>query len=174
MAPKDYVSRGRAKKAKAPEPTTPLPWLRIGITLALVAGFAAFLWSIKDRAETAPSQSADQPRVEEALPEIPEEEWEFMTLLPDTTVEVEVPEEEASDVRYLMQCGSFRTLQQAEAMKAKIAFQGLESQIKASNGKNGLWHRVVLGPYETKRSAERDRHKLQRSSITTCRIWLWN
>ena len=51
---------------------------------------------------------------------------------------------------------------------------GLESQVRSSEGKNGLWYRVILGPYETKRAAERDRHKLQRAKIYGCAIWNWN
>lgn len=173
MAPKDYVGRGQAKQAPPP-PRPPFPWIRLTITLVLVIGFVGFLWYIQDakkeevqKAQATPSKSTTP------LPDKPEEEWEFMKILPDpnTTVEVEVPEEQVSDKTYVMQCGSFRKVEQAEAMRAKIAFQGLEAAVKASNGSNGIWHRVVLGPYNSKRDAERHRHKLQRADITTCRIW---
>lgn len=173
MAPKDYVKRGQTKK-QAPPPRAPFPWIRLGITLILIIGFIAFLWHIKDeKAEVVEQQKPQQAKEEAPLPEAPEEKWEFMKILPDpdTTVEVDVPEQQGSDKTYIMQCGSFRKKEQAEAMRAKIAFQGLESKVKATNGKNGLWHRVVLGPYTSKRQGERDRHKLQKASITTCRIW---
>ncbi|AWL10685.1 hypothetical protein HMF8227_00177 [Saliniradius amylolyticus] len=175
MAHKDYVSRGKAKQSPPPKP--PVPWMRIIITLALIIGFATFLWFIKDNApEPAPgsTQSTDRRQQPEPLPEPPEEEWEFIETLPNRTVEVETPEIETSDVPWLMQCASFKQRPQAEEMRAKIAFAGLEAQIRATNGSNGLWYRVILGPYESKRNAERDRHRLQDVNINTCQIWHWN
>lgn len=173
MAPKDYVKRGQAKK-QVQQPSTPFPWIRLSITLILIIGFVAFLWHIKDeKAEVVEQPKPVQIQEDDPLPEAPEEKWEFMKILPDpnTTVEVEVPEQETSNKKYIMQCGSFRKIAQAEAMRATIAFQGLESKVNTTEGKNGVWHRVVLGPYTSKRQGERDRHKLQKASITTCRIW---
>lgn len=178
MAQKDYVARGQSKKQAPPPPQASLPWLRIVITLALVAGFGYFLWSIKGQAPQ--QQTAQQPTVTKAqteesqLPEIPEEEWEFIKSLPEYTVEIEQKEQEDSGVRYLMQCGSFRKQSQAEELKARIAFQGLEAQVRASQGTSGLWYRVILGPLESKRVAETNRHTLQRAKINGCKIWNWN
>ena len=178
MAPKDYVSRGRASKkaqAPAPAPKPALPWIRIVITLGLVAGFGYFLWSIKDNAQTAPVVSTQQQASEQdPLPELEDEVWDYPYILSDSEVQVEVEEQQLSSKPYLMQCGSFRQKGQADEMKAKIAFQGLEAQVRSSEGKNGLWYRVILGPYLSKRQAEVDRHKLRRIDITTCRIWYWN
>jgi cell division protein FtsN len=175
MAHKDYVARGRKPKAKAPPPKQALPWLRIIITLGLLIGFAFALWSIKDKASKPPAV-VDEKFVanEEALPDIPEEEWDFIKSLPEYTVEIEEQDEQVSDKRYLMQCGSFRARDQAESMKAKIAFQNLEAQVRPSDGKSGRWYRVILGPYYSKRRAEKHRHTLQRIDITTCKIWNWN
>ncbi|MFT5838082.1 MAG: cell division protein FtsN [Flavobacteriales bacterium] len=178
MAHKDYVARGRSKKTTSPESKPSLPWLRIVITLALVAGFSYFLWSIKG---TAPKNKSDEIVIteqaqnkEDTLPDIPEEEWEFIKILPETTVEIEKKEQDQTIVRRLMQCGSFRKNAQAEELRAKIAFQGLEAQVKSSKGTSGLWYRVILGPYDSKRVAEKDRHTLQRAQIIGCKIWNWN
>ncbi len=70
-----------------------------------------------------------------------------------------------------MQCGSFRKRDQAEQLEARIAFTGLQAEVRETEGKNGLWYRVVLGPYQGKRSADRDRHLLQDNKIEGCRIW---
>ena len=177
MAHKDYVSRGRSKKAAPPPPQKTLPWFRLILTLALVAGFAVFLYSIKGNAPTSAVSQSEIPAEPEqpvVLPEVEEEEWEFFEMLPQQSVTVEEKEQEVSNKRYLMQCASFRDKQQAEEMKARIAFQGLEPQVRASQGSSGLWYRVILGPYQLKRNAERDRHTLQRASINGCKIWLWN
>jgi cell division protein FtsN len=175
MAHKDYVARGRKTKQAPPPPKRALPWLRIIITLALLGGFAFLLWSIKDKAaDPVTTRQQAAPHEVDVLPDIPEEEWEFIRSLPEYTVEIEGEDQQLSDKRYLMQCGSFRVKAQAEQMKAKIAFQGLEAQVRPSDNSSGRWHRVILGPYASKRLAETHRHSLQRIKITTCKIWNWN
>ncbi|MGS2719402.1 SPOR domain-containing protein [Paraglaciecola aestuariivivens] len=181
MAQKDYVARGRSKKTAPPPPKPKLPWVRIVITLALLAGFAYFLWSISGQASDpatdepiVKSEASTQKTPQNPLPEIPEEEWEFIKTLPEYTVEIEQKQQDAPTVRRLMQCGSFRTENQALELKAKIAFQGLEAQVRSSQGSSGLWYRVILGPYDSIRVAEKDRHTLQRARINGCKIWNWN
>ncbi|WP_299075031.1 SPOR domain-containing protein [uncultured Paraglaciecola sp.] len=183
MAHKDYVARGRSKKPAPPPAKISLPWLRIIITLTLVAGFGYFLWSIKGSAPenqsneqtTVKSTSGAQTSNEEnSLPEIPEEEWEFIKSLPEFTVEIEHKEQDQPTVRRLIQCGSFRKNHQAQELKARIAFQGLEAQVRSSKGSSGIWYRVILGPYDSKRGAEKDRHTLQRAKVNGCKIWNWN
>lgn len=174
MAHNDYVARGRSKKSAPPPPKPTLPWPRIVITVGLLAAFGYFLWSIKGSAPDTPP-AAKQPSAaqdKDALPDMPKEEWEFITSLPEYTVEVEVEEQAKSSVRYLMQCGSFKLDSQAQELKAKIAFQGLEAQVRRSQGSE--WSRVILGPYDSKRHAETDRHQLQKSKINGCVIWNWN
>lgn len=190
MSQRDYVSRGRApqKKQKNKKTTSnarnnagPLPaktvsWVAVGVVLALLVGFAYFLWSIKDNVEPDGVQPlAKKPvAVEDELPELPQEEWEYIKTLPGYEVEVDVAQQVKSDKRYLMQCASFKTRAQAEEMRAKIAFQGMEAQIRRSDGDNGEWFRVILGPYDAKRDAERAKHALRKVNITTCQIWFWN
>ncbi|GAC32991.1 SPOR domain-containing protein [Paraglaciecola polaris] len=175
MAHKDYIARGRNPK-KAPEPEKrSLPWVRILVTFALVFGFGYFLWSINNKAEAPAHKKANIPKAQvDPLPDAPKEEWEFIKTLPEYSVEVEIEEREASDKRYLMQCGSFRKQNQAEELKARIAFQGFEAQVRPSEGSSGRWYRVIIGPYESKRLAEKQRHTLQRAKINGCKIWLWN
>lgn len=175
MAQKDYVARGRTKKQAPPPPKHSLPWLRLVITFALVAAFGYFLWSLKDNAPEQTAAIATEAQVdsevEDILPEIPEEEWEFITSLPEYSVEIEDKQQDQPIILRLMQCGSFRKESQAQELKAKIAMQGLESQVKT---KSGRWYRVILGPYKNKRLAEKDRHTLQRAKIIGCKIWNWN
>ncbi|WP_338078273.1 SPOR domain-containing protein [Arsenophonus endosymbiont of Bemisia tabaci] len=56
----------------------------------------------------------------------------------------------------MVQCGSFKNLEQAESVKANLAFSGLESRISSTES----WHRVVLGPYNQEPGEKiRDRAK---------------
>ncbi|SDI38173.1 cell division protein FtsN [Ferrimonas sediminum] len=184
MATRDYAKRGRKPRAKGRKAASKpaFPWLRLVLVIALIGGFGYFLWSIQGASDGQPV--ADTPvavpvtkpkpaKAEPALPEKPQETWEYIETLPEKEVEVEVPKQELGGP-YQMQCGSFRKQSQAEAMKAKIAFMGMESQVRRTTGSNGVWFRVVLGPYERKRVAESERHKVQRGGINGCQIWLWN
>ncbi|MFA3791532.1 SPOR domain-containing protein [Aliiglaciecola sp. SL4] len=196
MAHKDFVKRGQAPKKKpvkkAQQPKR--PWILLFITLILVGGFAYGLWVIshssdsddvvaeqsQQEAQQDKQKSTQKPKVEvkakeqESLPEMPKEEYIYPEELEHGSVEIDRKEQEKSERPYLMQCGSFRQKQQAEKMRAQLALQGLESLVKASEGKNGLWYRVILGPYDYKRDAETDRHVIQRIGIGSCQIWYWD
>jgi cell division protein FtsN len=195
MSTRDYVRRGKppAKKKtavkKRPTPTRNgphVPWLAITLALFGIAGFGWFLYQIDGSAvpppmsqselsgtSPAPVPAAARPASASPQPSPPKEEWQYMKELPQKRIEVELPKTKQETRPYLMQCGSFRTRGQADELKAMIAFQGLSSEVRESNGKNGTWFRVILGPYERKRLAEKDRHILARAKIRTCQIWFW-
>jgi cell division protein FtsN len=190
MANQDYVSRPPAKKTKykrAPKKTVQknntLTFKAKIISILFVLLISAFtygLWVLK----TDPITKTPLPlAVEEVnksktsnnnktLPKPPKEKWTYVEDL--TTKEVEVGQYEVQERGpYKMQCGSFRTQNQAQTLKAQIAFSGLEAQIKAVKGDSGVWHKVFLGPYARKRLAEEDKNKLKRNNINYCQIWLW-
>jgi len=186
MAHQDYVSRSSNKKnnpykkSKGNEKAEtqnnmPVKIKLIGaFTLIAITMFAYFLWSIKDNQANpqAPTKSSTKQIETAELPAPPEEKWTYVDGL--KTKEIEVGEYEVKKTGpYAMQCGSFRSEAQAETLKAQIAFNGISSLIKSAKGKSGLWYKVVLGPYERKRTAEKDKHKLKNNKITGCQIWLW-
>lgn len=150
------------------------------IVLILLSVFAYGLWVLK----TAPSTKTPLPNEKAlhtetskqtkttTLPKPPKEKWSYVKDLENKKIEVGKYEVEEKGP-YQMQCGSFKTPKQAQVLKANIAFAGISSQIRTVEGKNGTWHKVVLGPYERKRLAESDKHKLKRNNINTCQIWLW-
>jgi len=192
MAQKDYVARSQKKKQpprkKKQAPQT-IAWIKVAFAILVVSAFVAGLWYLKDATGDDAIESSENDQVivdgvnvptksmkdeKDPLPVLGEEDWEFIEGLPSYSVEVEVDELPNSDLRYLMQCGSFRKQAQAEELKATIAFQGLESQVLESKGSKGIWFRVVLGPYESKRDAERDRHALRSARINRCQIWNWD
>ena len=145
--------------------------LTIGIILALILlifiGYFVFVEKKPD--PYIVKEEVIIRKKEEKLPEKPESTWEYENNLKGKNVEVDIPKKKVSSLRYQMQCGSFRAKDQAEALKAKIAFKGLASQVK----KTGNWYRVILGPYNRKREAEKDKHFLQRSKIYGCAVWTW-
>jgi hypothetical protein len=174
-------------------------WLKIAISLAIVGLFVFGLYrlnsidadnTVENLDERLENEVGVSPDVNAAtkfdnadsleqveddalapLPVLGEEEWDYIDSLPDYIVEVDATGPLESNKEYIMQCGSFRTQDRAEELRATIAFQGLESRMLTSNGRNGLWYRVVLGPYDRKRDAERHRHQLRTGNVNGCKIW---
>lgn len=176
--PKAQPTRNRTSKSggKAAAKPAAKPWLLITVTSVLIAGFVYFLWFLNQQ---KPVQTTAAPAVarkvdKDELPAKPTEEpYQYIKELENKEVKVEVAEQAESQGPYQMQCGSFRAEHQAEAMKAQIAFVGFSSQIRRTEGSNGVWFRVVLGPYESKRKATADMNRLRQQNINTCRIWNW-
>lgn len=185
MSNHDYISRKPPKKknnnpykgkSAQPAPTSSFKVKLAGVLiLILVGAFAYGLWFLKtDKAtkDPIPTNSTTTVEKEKELPKPPKEKWTYVENL--KTKEIEVGKYEVKESGpYKMQCGSFRTLAQAESLKASMAFVGIESTIQIAQGKNNTWYKVVLGPYTRKREAEQDKHKLRNNKINGCQIWLW-
>ncbi|MEO2268747.1 SPOR domain-containing protein [Pseudoalteromonas pernae] len=175
MAQHDYINRKRPQrgtKKKAP-PKKPFPVFLVSAAVILCAGFGYGLWYIKNNADPeVVEQVKKQPEQQKTVIQKPTTP-EFINEIKEAEIEVEVKEIEQQGP-WVMQCGSFRTYGQAETLKAKIAFAGLVSEIRRTEGSNGVWYKVRLGPYPTKRGAESDKNKLKRQAkIMGCGIWLW-
>ena len=184
MPNKDYIARRPTKKKKnnpykqkAVEQTNNTKTILMIITIILlVAGAAYSLWFLKTSPTTkTPNHSSEIKILDKkaaTLPKPPKVKWQYVDDLKHK--EVEVGEYEVKqNGPYKMQCGSFKTSAQAEALKAKMAFAGIESQIQTAQGKSSIWYKVVLGPYSRKRAAEQEKHKLRNNNINGCQIWLW-
>ncbi len=185
MSNQDYITRTPEKKKKnnpykksAPvaEPKSNIKIKLISVlSVLLIAGFVYGLWFLKTSPITKePTQVETTTPTKKApsLPEPPKEKWTYVENL--KTKEIEVGEYEVKqNGPYRLQCGSFKTTERAETLKATIAFAGLEAAIIKSVGSNGTWYKVVLGPYSRKRLAEQDKHKLRNNSINRCQVLLW-
>lgn len=71
---------------------------------------------------------------------------------------------QAQNQRWIVQCGSFKTIEQAESVKVSLAFAGFESRITPSGG----WNRVVLGPYSNKDNADKTLQRLKGAGVGNC------
>ena len=147
--------------------------------MILIGAFSYGLWSLKTDPSTKTPLVEPIKKVQDKktnnktkeLPKPPKEKWTYVKDL--ATKEIEVGEYKVVEKGpYRMQCGSFKTTERAETLKARIAFAGLEARVKLSKGKNGTWYKVVLGPYPRKRLAEKDKHMLKRNKINYCQILL--
>lgn len=168
------VKKDRRAAPKRPKKSKQgFPFLALTIAL-LLSGFIGYFIFAVEKPEPVKVVTKPAVKKEESLPDKPQPKWQYEESLPSKEVLVDIPEEEVNTRPYQMQCGSFRKQDDAETLKARIAFQGLESTVKkATSKKSGVWYKVILGPYDRKRLAEKERHKLQRAKINGCQIWYW-
>lgn len=74
---------------------------------------------------------------------------------------------------YMMQCGAFRTNDQATSMRLRLSGAGHTAQVSQGQVNGATWYRVVLGPFASKADAEGQRASMQaRHLVENCTIWL--
>jgi cell division protein FtsN len=182
MPQKDYV---RASRPKAPAKKTPgrggrskapataaKPWLLIILTLLTISVFIYGLWFLRQQPVVTPEPVAAPVKVapKDELPPKPQAEpYQYIKELENKEITVEVPQQQRS-VPAVLQCGSFRQQSQAEQMKAQIAFAGIATDVRRTEGTNGVWFRVVAGPYDSRRAATADMNRLRQMGINTCQV----
>jgi cell division protein FtsN len=137
----------------------------VGVAIFVTKGESPFVSKVATPAQpdngssqkTAPSETATAEPTETASPD---KSFDFYKILPST--ESQVTEQEvkqsaatqqpssppAASEKYYLQVGAFKTEQEADNMKAKLALLGLEAVVQTVNAPdNGIWHRVRVGPY---------------------------
>ncbi|MBT5331723.1 MAG: hypothetical protein HOL48_08075 [Porticoccaceae bacterium] len=80
-------------------------------------------------------------------------DFEFYTLLGDIEVDVsdvEVVNPEEDNLIYWLQAASYRDLADAEDMRVSLLLQNMEANVKPFSHEGVLWHRVIVGPYQTR------------------------
>ncbi len=156
------------RRPAAPEPVAPRP--------------ASLESALDDNGETLSRDEveADVEAEVEAEPEEPR--FSFYELLPD--MEVIVPEEEyevepdtepqavVMPGTYILQAGSFQTLDDAERRRAQLGLHGIQSHIQRVTIDDKTWHRVRIGPTDDLDELNMLRSRLRAARIDVLRIRL--
>ena len=72
--------------------------------------------------------------------------------------------------QYFLQVGAFRTADEAEAHRAKLSLQGLQTKVTEREQAGRMVYRVRMGPYERKEDADRQKEKLDAASIESALV----
>ena len=75
------------------------------------------------------------------------------------------PANAADPFDYVIQVGAYRTSNDADAQKAKLALMGLDAKVSERDQAGRTVYRVRLGPFADKAAAERIRTRLEGSGI---------
>jgi len=149
-----------------------------GLACGLGIAFLAWMGGYLPRGDDTPPgmpRGHDEPAIVEAPAETGEARdgaYDFFTVLPE--IEVVVPDREIEQRArdnpgqpatpgggsYVIQVGSFRSGDDADALKARLAMLGMVAEVRTVTVNGETWHRVRLGPFETARAADRARRNL--------------
>jgi len=83
---------------------------------------------------------------------------------PEAAKPAAVAQEKKDEKRWMVQCGSFKGSEQAETVRAQLAFEGFDSRITTNNG----WNRVVIGPIKGKDNADGTLNRLKMAGHSNC------
>ena len=183
MAPRDYKQRPRQSPRKAARQQSPWLYFALGMITGVAASVLVYFNEfvpvplyVAPKATSGAQRVEDKPRTNPNESDAPKPRFEFYTLLPE--MEVAVPDAELkpgpAETRnaptapgtYYLQAGSFRRPEEADKMKANLAFLGLESSIQtvAINGADS-WHRVRIGPFSDLADLNEARRRLLENKI---------
>jgi cell division protein FtsN len=182
---RDYKNTPKPK-GKASQQLPGWAWLLTGLAIGL---FVALLIHLKENMQEkkaglppvvekgvpAEDKAAAKPEPENKTAQRPR--FDFYNLLPE--MEVLVPEQDlakererepAEKVVYYLQVASFRKFEEADRLRAQLAFMNLESHIQRvtvnSRGTDEqTWHRVQVGPFTSAREMDKVRNRLREESM---------
>lgn len=185
---RDYKNTPKSRDKKKAQPVSGWAWLLTGLAIGL---FVALLVYLKDRMPETTVFSTPAPVTDKGRPAEPRAEkkaeektesaqrprFDFYNLLPE--MEVQVPDQEvavererepAEQVTYYLQVASFRRFEEADKLRAQLAFLNLESHIQrvsvtGSNQQGQIWHRVRVGPFSSARAVDKVRSRLREQSM---------
>ena len=171
-ARKPAASKRRKSAGGAQSDAHPLKWYGAGVITGVFLSFMVYLGTLP--AEVATGESAGS--AEEPQETAPRPRFDFYTLLPEQTIDVEVdpaevtaPREGASATRevYVLQAGSFRQREDADRRRAELLLLGLQPEIEETSGDNGRWFRVYLGPFDSRSKMSKARSLTAGQDIDT-------
>ena len=147
------------------------PWVWAFLMLLLLS-FVAFILFLDQKIVSSSAGSREQASSgSENKPTI-----DFYSVLPQRKVEIPISEEDRAAIenpsinkesveQSILQVGSFQSAEEADSLKAQLAFLGLEASVKSAVVNDETWHRVQLGPFASETSLSRAKNLLIENRI---------
>lgn len=176
---RDYANR-KSSGRQVRSPGKGMPgwlWALAGLSLGLaVAAFVYIGRPLKKPAAQA-TVASSAPEAKKAVPVPPKEtpRFSFYEMLPSYEVVIPGPKAEkgksappviAEPGEYIIQVGSFRSRNEADAQKARLALLGIEARVEQVTIDNkDTWYRVRIGPEKDQAKVQQLVARLQENSI---------
>ena len=169
--PRATTKKKSGSTRKSGSPIRGGQWFGAGLLTGVFFSFIVYLGSLP------PDMQSGVPANQEtaaANNEPPKPRFDFYTLLPEPTLGVEIDPAQVATSRvsqssefFLLQAGSFKQKEDADRRRAQLLLLGLEPSIEETNGDNGRWYRVYLGPFQSKSRLSKARSLTAAQDIDT-------
>ena len=188
-ARKKRSSRKSGATRNTEQQSSSFAWIFMGLLVGAFVVFLIYLDRMPEQNGATVSQKKDRntsQQSNDSKNRPREHQFDFYTVLPDREVEVIVedrangavpvktpdnktPESASSQkqVLYQLQVGAFKSLEKADAMKARLAFMGVESNIQVVQTDSQKIYRVRVGPSTDNRKIEQIQAQLKSSNINS-------
>ena len=152
------------------------PWVWFFTGLLCGVFLSALSWLALQQPDVIALAQSNVPAVavDPADPESTGPRFDFYTLLPKQRVDVELDPASIAQARasqkndqFLLQAGSFKQADDADRRRAELLLLGLDAHVEDTTGDNGRWHRVYIGPFESRSRLARARSLTAQQGIDT-------
>ncbi|GAB3319781.1 SPOR domain-containing protein [Haliea atlantica] len=142
---------------------SPWRWYGAGVLTGVFLSLLLYLGALPPATPPAVEPEAAGKADKNPAPSRPR--FDFYTVLPEQTIDVEVepatvsqPRESTAPATWLLQAGSFRQREDADRRRAELLLLGLEPRVEESpDSGTGRWFRVYLGPFDSRSEVSRVR-----------------
>jgi cell division septation protein DedD len=83
----------------------------------------------------------------------------------DTPTPVAKPHIKVAAPQYLIQTAAYRSAVPAEGLKSRLISQGFSPRIQKIEAEDGIWYRVIVGPFPSETMALHQQNRLAKSHI---------
>lgn len=148
-------------------------WFITGLALGIFSSFIYYLWRDVPH-DPAADDLVGKPTAEIPSNRVEEMTWDFYDIFPKS--EVPIVEEYQPDgtkvtvkepTAYLLQAGSFRSLEDADRLRAELILQGLNAFTREIEKDGEAWHRVLVGPIDSEIEMNRQKRRLAEANIAS-------
>lgn len=176
-----YRAEPRHYRRKSAPSNIEWRWLLVIIAAGMLTAYVLHLRSAKPPATNIAANSPEVVVKQHKPKPVPKSDkpyeptFDFYTILPEQEVVVAEPEistrkrEESigkiQDARYVIQAGSFRSQQDAEKVRTRLATLGIAAKIEAAKNGSTIWNRVKIGPLDSMTKVDSIRARLHDHGI---------
>ena len=150
--------------------TSPVVWIFL---ILMLASFVAFIMFLDQK--IANSGADEQPK-KQSTDSVNKPIIDFYDILPQREIEIPISEKDQAGLEnpsinkeaaqnFVLQVGSFQSAEEADSLKAELAFLGLQASVKTAEVADETWHRVQLGPFVSNTKLSRTKNLLIENDI---------